>query len=210
MMRMFKMYFLIIFQIDSMVFTIVTMLYVISLHLLILQLKFIPFDYICHTKFPTSGCHQLLSISELVFCFKITHINEILWYFPFSVWFISPSIMPSRSILVETGKNFFFFMGGYMSILHFFYPFIHQWRLTLFDSCIYCYKILKSNAVKVLQSIYQQIWKIHQWPQDQRRSIFIPILKKGSAKECSNYCTIVLISHARKVVLKVFQARFQQ
>lgn len=120
MMRVFKMYFLIIFQIDSMVFTIVTMLYVISLHLLILQLKFIPFDYICHTKFPTSGSHQLLSISELVFCFKITHINEILWYFPFSVWFISPSLMPSRSILVETGKNFFFFMGGYMSILHFF------------------------------------------------------------------------------------------
>ena len=163
-----------------------------------------------HTKSPTSGSHQLLSISELAFCFKITHINEILWYFSISVLFASPSIMPSRSILVETGNIFFFFMGGYMSVLHFLYPFIHQTRLTLFGSCIYCYKILKINAVKVLKSVYQQIWKIHQWPQDWRRSIFIPILKKGNAKECSNYCTIVLISHASKVMLKVFQARLQQ
>jgi len=71
MMRMFKMYFLIIFQIDSMVFTIVTMLYVISLHLLILQLKFIPFDYICHTKFPTSGSHQLLTSLNLLFVLRL-------------------------------------------------------------------------------------------------------------------------------------------
>ena len=68
-------------------------------------------------------------------------------------------------------------------------------------------KILKDNAVKVLHSISQQIWKTQQWPQDGKRSFFIPIPKKGNAKECSNYCTIALISHASKVMLKILQAR---
>ena len=72
------------------------------------------------------------------------------------------------------------------------------------------FQILKDDAVKVLHSICQQIWKTHQWPQDWRRSVFIPILKKGNAKECSNYCTIALISHASKVMLKILQARLQQ
>ena len=63
-------------------------------------------------------------------------------------------------------------------------------------------KILKDDAVKVLHSICQQIWKTQQWPQDWKRSAFIPILKKGNAKECSNYCTIALISHASKVRVK--------
>ena len=63
--------------------------------------------------------------------------------------------------------------------------------------------------MKVLHSICQQIWKTQQWPQDRKRSVFIPILKKGNAKECSNYCTIVL-SHASKVMLRVLQARLQQ
>ena len=71
-------------------------------------------------------------------------------------------------------------------------------------------QILKDDAVKELHSICQQIWKTQQWPQDWKRSVFIPIPKKDSAKECSNYCTIVLISHARKVMLKIFQARLQQ
>jgi len=62
----------------------------------------------------------------------------------------------------------------------------------------------------VLHSICQQIWKTQQWPQDWKRSVFIPIPKKGNAKECSNYCTIALISHAGKVMLKILQARFQQ
>ena len=66
------------------------------------------------------------------------------------------------------------------------------------------------NAVKVLHSICQQIWKTQQWPQDWKRSIFIPIPKKGNAKECSDYCTIALISHASKVMLKILQARLQQ
>ena len=72
------------------------------------------------------------------------------------------------------------------------------------------FQILKDDAVKVLYSICQQIWKTQQWPQDWKRSVFIPIPKKGSAKECSNYSKIALISHASKVMLKIFQARLQQ
>ena len=72
------------------------------------------------------------------------------------------------------------------------------------------FQILKDDAVKVLHSLCQQIWKTQQWPQDRKRSVFIPIPKKGSAKECSNYCTIALISHASKVMLKILQARLQQ
>ena len=72
------------------------------------------------------------------------------------------------------------------------------------------FQILKDDAVKVLHSTCQQIWKTQQWPQDWKRSVFIPILKTGNAKECSNYCTIALISHASKVMLKILQARFQQ
>ena len=72
------------------------------------------------------------------------------------------------------------------------------------------FQILKDDAVKVLHSICQQIWKTQQWPQDWKRSLFIPIPKKGNAKECSNYHTIALISHASKVILKIFQARLQQ
>ena len=64
--------------------------------------------------------------------------------------------------------------------------------------------------MKVLHSICQQIWKTQQWPQDWKRSAFIPISKKGNAKECSNYCTIALISHTSKVMLKILQARLQQ
>ena len=72
------------------------------------------------------------------------------------------------------------------------------------------FQILKDDAVKVLHSICQQIWKTPQWPQDWKRSDFIPIPKKGNPKECSNYCTIVLISQVSKVVLKILQARLQQ
>ena len=68
-------------------------------------------------------------------------------------------------------------------------------------------QILKDDAVKVVQSICQQIWKTQQWPQDWKRSVFIPIPKKGNAKECSNYHTIALISHADKAMLKILQAR---
>ena len=72
------------------------------------------------------------------------------------------------------------------------------------------FQILKDDAVKVLHSIYQQIWKTWQWPQDWKRSVFIPIPKKGNPKECLNSCTIALISHASKVMLKILQARLQQ
>ena len=72
------------------------------------------------------------------------------------------------------------------------------------------FQILKDDAMKVLHSICQQIWKTQQWPQDWKRSVFIPIPKKGNVKECSNYRTTALISHASKVMLKIPQARLQQ
>ena len=72
------------------------------------------------------------------------------------------------------------------------------------------FQILEDDAVKVLNSICQQIWKTQHWPQDWKRSVFIPIPKKGNAKECSNYRTIALISHASKGRLKILQARLQQ
>jgi len=71
-------------------------------------------------------------------------------------------------------------------------------------------QILKDDGVKVLHLICQQIWKTQQWPQDWKRSVFIPIPKKGNAKECSNYHTISLFSHASKEIVKIFQARLQQ
>ena len=72
------------------------------------------------------------------------------------------------------------------------------------------FQSLKDDAVKVLHSICQQIWKTQHWPQDWKRSVFIPIPKKGNAKECSNYRTTALISHTSKVMLKILQARLQQ
>ena len=72
------------------------------------------------------------------------------------------------------------------------------------------FQILKDDAVKVLHSVCQQIWKTQQWPQDWKRSVFIPIPKKGNAKNCSKYCAIALISHTSKAKLKILQARLQQ
>ena len=69
------------------------------------------------------------------------------------------------------------------------------------------FQILKDDAMKVLHSICKQIWKTQQWPQDWKRSVYIPIPKKGNAKECSNYCTTALISHISKVMLKIFKAK---
>ena len=71
------------------------------------------------------------------------------------------------------------------------------------------FQILKDDAVKVLHSICQQIWKIQEWPQDWKRSVFIPIPKKGNAKECSNYHTTAFISHASQVMFKILQAKLQ-
>ena len=71
------------------------------------------------------------------------------------------------------------------------------------------FQTLKDDSVKVLHSVYQQIWKTQQWPQDWKRSVFIPVPKKGNAKECSNYHTIALTSHATQVMLKILQARLQ-
>ena len=71
------------------------------------------------------------------------------------------------------------------------------------------FQILKDDAIKMLHSICQQIWKTLQWPQDWKRSVFIPVPKKGTSKECLNYCITALISHASKVMLKILQARLQ-
>ena len=72
------------------------------------------------------------------------------------------------------------------------------------------FQILKDDAAKMLHSVCQEIWKTQQWPHHLKRSVFIPIAKKGNAKECSNYHTIALMSHASKVMLKILQARLQQ
>ena len=82
--------------------------------------------------------------------------------------------------------------------------------MEVIESQLSYFKSLKDDAVKVLHSICQQIWKTQQGPQDWKRSVFIQISKKGNLKECSNYCTIALISHASKVMLKILQARLQQ
>ena len=76
-------------------------------------------------------------------------------------------------------------------------------------SAVELFQILNDDPMKVLNSICQQIWKTQQWPQDWKRSVFIPVPKKGNPKECSNYCTVALISHASKVMLKILQARLQ-
>ena len=78
------------------------------------------------------------------------------------------------------------------------------------DGIVELFQILKDDAMKVLHLTYQQIWKTQQWSQGWKRSVFIPILKKGNAKECSNYHTIALISRASKVMLKILHARLQQ
>ena len=78
------------------------------------------------------------------------------------------------------------------------------------DIPVEIFQILKDDAVKVLHAIHQQIWKTQQWPQDWKKSVFIPIPKKGNAKECAKYCTIALISHASKVMLKILQASLLQ
>ena len=78
------------------------------------------------------------------------------------------------------------------------------------ESPVKLFQILKDDAMKLLHSICQQTWKTQQWPQDWKRSVFIPIREKGNAKECSNYCTTALISHASKVMLKILQDRLQQ
>ena len=94
-------------------------------------------------------------------------------------------------------------------------PSYHRSRLlrqcfTIIDIPVELFQILKDDAVKVLYSVCQQIWKTQQWPQHCKRSVCIPIPKKGNAKECSNYCIIALISHASKVMLKILQSRLQQ
>ena len=87
----------------------------------------------------------------------------------------------------------------------------HQYKASGGDGIpVELFQIPKVDAVRMLHSIYQQIWKTQQWPQDWKRLVFIPIPKKGSIKECSNYCTIALISHTSKLILTILLARLQQ
>ena len=99
----------------------------------------------------------------------------------------------------DFGENDSFSHGGYFAKV-----------ALVTDIVAELFKILKGGAIKILHSICQQIWKTHQWPQDWKRSIFIPIPKKGDTKEFSNYCTIALISHASKVMLKILHAKLQR
>ena len=85
-----------------------------------------------------------------------------------------------------------------------------EWNANLNGIPVELFQILKDDALKMLHSICQQIWKTQQWPQNWKRSVFIPIPKKGNPEECSNYLTIALISQANKVMLKILQARLQQ
>ena len=90
-------------------------------------------------------------------------------------------------------------------------PFIETVKTGVGDGIpVELFQILKDDTVRVRHSICQQIWKTQQWPQDWKRSVFIPILRKGNAKEYSNYCTIALISHTSKVMFKILKARLQQ
>ena len=157
--------------------------------------------------------HRTLLLSPLTstivccFCFgsvSAFFLELFLHWSPVAYW--PPANLASSTFNVLSFCLFILFMGfsrqEYWSGLPFPSPVDHI-PFTLFQ-------ILKDDAVKVLHSICQQLWKIQQWPQDWKRSVFIPIPKKRNAKECSNYCTIALISHACKVMLKILQARLQQ
>ena len=106
------------------------------------------------------------------------------------------------------------FYGKEMCLLSFIFSLNRDiWKILILEGNgmpVELFEILKDDAVKVLHSLCQQIWKTQQWPQFWKRSVFILISKKGNAKECSNYPTIALILHARKVMLKILQARLQQ
>ena len=105
---------------------------------------------------------------------------------------------------------------GLLHCRHILYQLSHQGSITMNKGRggdgipVELFQILKDGAVKVLHSICQEIWKIQQWPQDWKMSVFTPIPKKGNGKECSNYHTITRISHSSKVILKILQARLQQ
>ena len=126
------------------------------------------------------------------------HVSQFLYLAPLNWWFQSPVITHLEPDILECEV---------------------RWALESITTNkasgddgipVELFEILKDDAVKVLHSICRQIWKIQQWPQDWKRSVFIPIPRKGNPKECSNFHTIALISHASKVTLKILQARLQQ
>ena len=146
-------------------------------------------------------------------------MSSTIWYLVFSSWFTSPCITDARPIHVSTNdlNDQDNYDGTHLEPdsleceVEWALGSISMNKASGGDGIpVELFQILNDDAVKVLHSICQQIWKTQQWPQDWKRSVFIPISKKGNAKECSNYCTIALISHASKVMLKILQARLQQ
>ena len=127
-------------------------------------------------------------------------------FFPFFFFFAE---YRSNLAYFSWGTSKLFLVCGFYKLL-ILYSYLILWDQIQLYKSFELFQILKDDAVKVLHSIWQQIWETQQWPQDWKRSVFIPIPKKGNAKECSNYCTIALISHASKVMLKILQARLQQ
>ena len=119
---------------------------------------------------------------------------------------IFSSVSPHQHEVILKGMKVLAYLGS----LYFLICPIERPNVFLMPSLCCSREYLKYDAVKVLHSICQQIWKTQHWPQDWKGSVFIPIPKKGNAKECSNYRTIALISHASKVMLKILQARLQQ
>ena len=160
-------------------------------------------------------CHPAILSSVIPFSSCLQSFSES-WSFPVSWHFASGGqsigALASASILLMNIQVEPQFKGINSLVFSLFYcpalTSVHDyWENHSFD---YTDQILRDDAVKVLHSIYYQIWKTQQWPQDWKRSVFILIPNKGNAKKCSNYCTVALISHASKVMLKILQARFQQ
>ena len=166
-----------------------------------MDLRFqVPMQY-CSLQHQTLLPTPITSTTGCCFCFGSisSFFLELVFHWS-SVAYCAPTDLGSSSFSVLSFYISILFMG--FSILKWFaIPFSRGPHFVRFQ-------ILKHDAVKVLYSICQKIWKTQQWPQDWERSVFIPIPKKGNAKECSNYCTIALISHASKVMLKFFQPGF--
>ena len=176
---------------------------------------------------PRSLTFQAVSLSAELS--REAHINDTIILFAFLLFDLA-YYPPRPSMLPQMKKFYSFFMAEKYSIIYI-YAYIFfplepdilecevKWALesiTMNKASggdgipIELFQNLKNDAVKVLHSICQHIWKTQQWPQDWKRSVFIPIPKKGNVKECSNYHTIAFISHASKVMLKILQARLQQ
>ena len=181
-------------------------------HLLVLYLVFNPFwvnFYIGLAKkvvwvFLKHLMETQISFWQTQCKFNLIHVDMEV----FSISFIEETVF-SPLYVFDTFVENWLNANVWIYYICYIFPLLH-WFKCLFGGDgipVELFQILKEDAVKVLHSICQQIWKTQQWPQDWKRSVFIPIPKKGNAKQCSNYHTIALISHASKVMLKILQFR---